>query len=357
MSKGDDIHKAILARASQPAAARPVAAVGARPYVAEAGHRLAEGLREENQRLKAERANALLVLRLDPKRVRATKFINRDERSFLESDAKFISLKESIRAHGQDTPIRVRPVADDPAVDYEIVFGHRRHRACLALDAEIEGGFQVLALLDSTVSEARDFVLKMHRENEEREEQCAYDKGRSYAQWLAEGLFADQMDVAREVGISKASMSRYLQVARLPQEVVEAFGDPRGIALRWVEDLARVLNTDRAAVLSKGRELASKAESLPPEVVLRTLLSAGAGSRPRPKASRTETFKIGGRPAFSYGFDKGKVGEDGKVAKASQVKIRFGKMVAPAKAAEMAEALKELLQEKLGAEYGSGGNQ
>src|SRR5271168_295814 len=101
MSKIDDIDRAILARAAQPVATRTSVFAGAKPYVAEAGHRLAEGLREENQRLKAERANGMLVLKLDPKRVRATKFVNRDERAFLESDPKFLELKESIRSNGQ----------------------------------------------------------------------------------------------------------------------------------------------------------------------------------------------------------------------------------------------------------------
>src|SRR5579863_5202276 len=144
MSKTDDIHRAILARATQAPASRPTPLPGAKPYVAEAGQRLAEGLREENQRLKAERAAGMLVLRLDPKRVRATEYINRDERAFLESDPKFQELKESLRIHGQEHPIRVRPLSGDPNAEFEIVSGHRRHRACLALDAAIEGGFPLL---------------------------------------------------------------------------------------------------------------------------------------------------------------------------------------------------------------------
>src|SRR3984885_6676431 len=149
MSKTDDIHRAILAKATQAPSARPPSLPGAKPYVAEAGQRLAEGLREENQRLKAERAAGLLVLRLDPKRVRATEFINRDERAFLESEPKFIELKESLRANGQEQPIRVRPLSGDAHADFEIVSGHRRHRAALALDSEVEGGFALLALLDA----------------------------------------------------------------------------------------------------------------------------------------------------------------------------------------------------------------
>src|SRR5271167_2793583 len=111
MSKTDDIHRAILAKATQAPSPRASVLTGAKPYVAEAGQRLAEGLREENQRLKAERASGMLVLRLDPKRVRATKFVNRDERAFLESDPEFIKLKDSIFTNGQKQPIQVRALA------------------------------------------------------------------------------------------------------------------------------------------------------------------------------------------------------------------------------------------------------
>jgi hypothetical protein len=48
----------------------------------------------------------MLVLRLDPKRVRASECINRDERTFLETDPKLIELKESLKSNGQEHPIR-----------------------------------------------------------------------------------------------------------------------------------------------------------------------------------------------------------------------------------------------------------
>ena len=53
-----------------------------------------------------------LLLQLDPKKIRATKFKNRDDRSLLLHDPKFIQLTKSLAAHGQETPIRVRPVKD-----------------------------------------------------------------------------------------------------------------------------------------------------------------------------------------------------------------------------------------------------
>jgi ParB family chromosome partitioning protein len=300
MSKTDDIHRAILARATQAPTARPPSLPGAKPYVAEAGQRLAEGLREENQRLKAERAAGMLVLRLDPKRVRATEFINRHERAFLESDPKFIELKNSLRVNGQEHPIRVRALSDDPAADFEIVSGHRRHRAALALDAELEGGFPILALTDGKASESRDLVLKMYRENEERADLSAYEKGSMFQQWLANGVFAEQGELAAAIGVSDATVTKYLQIAELPSFVVAAFSDPRDIAVRWSHDLVKALKSNPAKVEEIAQRLANTSPRPDAGAVARALIASGeaAAKESRNSPSREQAVKIDGRVAL-----------------------------------------------------------
>src|SRR6201996_6307837 len=293
MSKTDDIHRAILARATQAPAARAPSLPGAKPYVAEAGQRLAEGLREENQRLKAERATGMLVLRLDPKRVRATEFINRHERGFLESDPKFIELKDSLRANGQEQPIRVRAVTNDPTADFEIVSGHRRHRAALALDAEIEGGFPLLALLDGKAAESRDLVLKMYRENEERADLSAFEKGAMFRQWLLSGVFAEQGHLAAAIGVSDATVTKYLQIAELPSSVVAAFSDPRDIAVRWSHHLGKALKANPAKVEEAAQRLANTSPRPDASAVARALIASGEATREsRSFPSREQAIKI-----------------------------------------------------------------
>ncbi len=299
MSKADDIHRAILAQAAQKPAPRLQPPSGARPYVAEAGQRLAEGLREENQRLKTERANGMLVLKLDPKRVRPTKFLNRDERAFLASDAKFAELKDSLRARGQDMPIRVRAVVGDPQFEYEIVSGHRRHRASLELDAEIEGGFSLFALPDPKASESRDLVLAMYRENEVRADVSALEKGRMFRQWLDEGIFAEHGDIAGAIGTSDASVTKYLQIADLPASVLAAFEDPRHIAVRWAHDLVKALKANGKKVEETAQRLASTSPRPDAAAVARALIACGtAAKRNSSSASREQAVKINGRVAL-----------------------------------------------------------
>jgi len=299
MSKTDDIHKAILARASQAPPPRVPSLPGAKPYVAEAGQRLAEGLREENQRLKAERAAGMLVLRLDPKRVRATEFINRHERAFLESDPKFIELKNSLRAHGQEQPIRVRAVANDPGAEFEIVSGHRRHRAALALDSEVEGGFPILALLDGKADESRDLVLKMYRENEERADLSAFEKGTMFQQWLTSGVFAEQGELAAAIGVSDATVTKYLQIAELPSFVIAAFSDPRDIAVRWSHDLVKALKAQPAKVEEVATRLANTSPRPDAGAIARALIASGEATKEsRGSPSREQAIKIDGRVAL-----------------------------------------------------------
>src|SRR3984957_10810972 len=299
MSKTDDIHRAILAKATQAPSPRLPSLPGAKPYVAEAGQRLAEGLREENQRLKAERAAGMLVLRLDPKRVRATEFINRHERAFLENDPKFIELKDSLRSNGQEHPIRVRALSGDPDVDFEIVSGHRRHRACLSLDAETQGGFPIFALADVKASESRDLVLKMYRENEERADLSAFEKGTMFRQWLSSGVFAEQGELAVAIGVSDATVTKYLQIAELPSSVIAAFSDPRDIAVRWSHDLTKAFKTNPGKVEEVAQRLADASPRSSASVGARELIASGDAAREsRGTASREQAVKIGGRVAL-----------------------------------------------------------
>ena len=80
--------------------------------------------------------------KLDPQAVVPSRWANRHPDSF--STAEFARLKQDIElAGGNVQPISVRVLIDQPG-RYEIVFGHRRHRACSEL------GIPVLATIDTS---------------------------------------------------------------------------------------------------------------------------------------------------------------------------------------------------------------
>ena len=145
----ENLRNKVLAGITGGGLAKPMAPVRSTAYLAQVTESVTEGFAKKVERLEAERAAGGVVLKLDPKRVGEGSFANRDERSLDPEDPDLKTLIADIGALGQSQPIRVRPAPKGSPVDYEIIFGHRRHAACLALDAARDDGFPVLALLES----------------------------------------------------------------------------------------------------------------------------------------------------------------------------------------------------------------
>jgi len=275
----------------------------------------------------------MVVLRLDPKSIHSSEFANRMEAALKEDDAEFRLLKEDIRTQGQLDPIRVRPAPAGAGHEYEIVFGHRRHAACMSLDRETDGGFRVLALLDASAVDRKRLVLQMHAENDVREDLSPYEYGRMYRSWLSAGLFDTQGDLAAAVGRDDSPVSMYLQIGDLPPEVLTAFVDPRQISLRWAPQIMRSLKEDREHVLAVARMICERSPRPAAAETLR-LLTAARGDK-RDGASREEAIKIKGRIAFRIAR------RDGRVT------VKFGNEVNRQLQKELVEEIKDLTERRL----------
>jgi ParB family chromosome partitioning protein len=275
MSKRD-IHEHVLSRLRSVSTAQQEspASESRRPttYMGQVGAELKVGLKARIQELETQLAGGDVVLKLDPKRVRSTAFSNRDRRSLEAGDEAFMRLREDIRAAGNRVPIEVRTAVDGVGYDYEIVSGHRRHAACLALDAEVAGGFPVRALVVDSARDPAELVKGMHRENFIRENPSPYEYGVLYAAALKAGVFATQKELAAAVGTNPASVSNHIALVELPPEVFAAFADPRAISVRWIPELSRALKERGAQVLQLAREIAARAERPTAEQVKAELL-------------------------------------------------------------------------------------
>ena len=359
MSKREDIRSRVLAqitRAAEPAASPPSTASSldhpsaqtaqslqsahsareptrVKAHIAMVGEQVREGFASRVERLEAERQAGMVVLRLDPKKIRSSEFANRLEAGLKDEDAEFRLLKEDIRTQGQLDPIRVRPAPAGSGFDYEIIYGHRRHAAAVALDTETNGGFRVLALLDAASVDRKRLALQMHAENDVREDLSPYEYGRMYQSWLAAKLFDTQGELAAAVGRDDSPVSMYLQIAELPAEVLAAFADPRQISLRWAPQLMKALKEDREHVLTTARNVAAlNPRSTAPETL--RALTAARGEK-RDSASREEAVKIKGRIAFRVAR------RDGRLT------LKFGSEIGRQMQKELIEEIKELTEKRL----------
>ena len=190
--------------------------------------------------------SAVTVSKLDPKIIFASRWSNRDERSF--SNRSFEVLKQEIaHAGGNVQPIKVRPCSPG----YEIVFGHRRHRACLEL------GLPVAALI--VEMDDRELWTHMERENRGRADLSPIEQGRRYQGALREGLFPSIRRLAESIGVDQSQASKVVRIAEFPASILEAFDDPNNIQVGWSSALHAALLRDPDAVAKRALKLGQRA--------------------------------------------------------------------------------------------------
>lgn len=243
-----------------------------------------EKVAEENASLKEQLKSfegAQPTRRLDPKLVLPSRWANRVEESFLAPD--FMSLKAEIESSGGNVqPIKVRPIGADK---FEIIYGHRRHRACLEL------GIEVLATIES-VEDAQLFT-EMDRENRERQALRPYETGLMYARALDQGLFASARKLSEAISADLTYVGRALKLARLPDDVIRAFRSPLDLQFAWASELSEALQKDPDGVLLRAKGLAQRLDKPPAKDVLRQLVQGGSTVLPPKKPSLRIKGKFG----------------------------------------------------------------
>lgn len=217
---------------------------------------------------------------LDATKVVASRWANRHSSSFESAD--FAALKEEIgRAGGNVQPIKVRPVPAGQAggvgpsyppgeAIFEIVFGHRRHRACLEL------GLPVLALIESATEQ--ELFVQMERENRNRADLSAWEQGVMYTRALDHGLYGSNRQLASAIGRDVADVGKAISLARLPQAVIDAFHSPLDLQFRWAKPLNDVQQNDPEGLLKRAKSIAGK--GLNAKEVLGVLTKTGQGAGP-----------------------------------------------------------------------------
>ena len=230
---------------------------------------------------------------LDPRKIKPSQWANRHEDSFRSEE--FINLRAEIEnAGGNVQAIKVRPLLSDtieqdrrkdaeqlaktlekggvepfnPPYEYEIVFGHRRHRACLDL------GIPVLALIEETTEQ--ELFIDMDRENRLRADLSPWEQGMMYAKALDRGLFPSNARLASAVGRDTGVIGKALALARLPSSVVEAFPTPLDIQYRWAKPLTDRLLADPEVVTHRARDLKGSKKKFSAKEVFELLTSERA---------------------------------------------------------------------------------
>lgn len=199
----------------------------------------------------AEFDGVSITRKIDPKLIKRSPWANRDESGLTDENGHFKSLKDEIKhAGGNVQPIKVRSILGTDPQEYEIVFGHRRHRACLDL------GIDVLATIEHLDDKA--LFIEMDRENRLRADLSPYEQGLMYKRALDEEMFASQIAMASDLGVEQGTVSKAITLANLPKQILNAFESHLDIQFRWASALNKILKSDRDVAYARADEIVAK---------------------------------------------------------------------------------------------------
>lgn len=154
------------------------------------------------------------VVELDPTHCRMNDLHRRVE----INTADLKEFAESLKAVGQITPAKGWEIdnPDGEGKRYILVYGARRRAA-----AELAG----LKLRVELIPEPsrKDLVRMMYGENSNRKDYSALERGLEFKAYMEAGEASSQQELADLLGEDRTSINRCLQVASLPQEVINAY--------------------------------------------------------------------------------------------------------------------------------------
>ncbi len=216
------------------------------------------GLLGERENRLAELAAGTSVTRVqelvDPARCRIWEGHNRDY-AVLNAE-NCADLIDSFKAEGrQNFPAIVRRIQDDPEHDYEVVCGARRHWAVTWMRAHHQPDFKFL-VEPRELSDEEAFRLA-DLENRSRRDLSDYERASDYARAIHRYYADNQQRMAERLEVSKSWLSRYLELARLPPEVLAAFASSHVVGISHAATLAPLLRAEdqRDLIIAEAQRL------------------------------------------------------------------------------------------------------
>ncbi|RUN74889.1 ParB/RepB/Spo0J family partition protein [Sphingomonas sp. TF3] len=234
----------------------------------------------------AELASGAVVTRIqelvDPARCRMWSGHNREYG--LLNEQRCGDLIESIKAQGrQEMPAIVRRVSGDPDFDFEVICGARRHWTISWLRSHNYPDFKFLVDIREIGDEEAFRLADI--ENRARDDLTDLERARDYLRALDAYYDGRQKTMAERINVSESWLTRYLDLARLPEPLMAAFPEPQSLTIRNVIALKPLLKPEdkRARVFNEaaalGKQQADEGRPMPVLDVIRALTTAAASPK------------------------------------------------------------------------------
>lgn len=239
---------------------------------------------------------------VDPARCRPWRLHNRDLDHLNEDTCRDL-IDAFLSAKKQRIPAIVRRLPNDPEHDFEIIAGVRRWWTVTWLRAHHHPDFEYLVTIQHVSDEEAFRVSDI--ENRSRKDISDWERANEYMRALDEFYGGSQSEMAEHLKISRSWLSRLLDVARLPADVVDAFADKHDITVRVARDIKPLTGDAKALPLmvAESRAIQAEREDLGlvlkgPDVAKRLVKATIA----KPKGGAGDQVVVGknGKPMLRY---------------------------------------------------------
>ncbi|MFZ5665846.1 MAG: ParB/RepB/Spo0J family partition protein [Pseudomonadota bacterium] len=166
---------------------------------------------------------------VDPARCRMWAGHNRDYA--LLNEERCADLIESIKAQGrQEIPAIVRRLSGEDGYDFEVICGARRHWSVSWLRTHNYPDFKFLVDVREIGDEEAFRLADL--ENRARDDLTDFERAKDYLRALSAYYEGRQKTMAERLKVSESWLTRYLDLARLPEELTRAFANPQELGIR-----------------------------------------------------------------------------------------------------------------------------
>lgn len=175
------------------------------------------------------------LIYVNPEECEPWKYANRQESEFGDIDG----LIDSIKAHKQLQPalIRHHPNPHDN-IKYEVIFGRRRHIACLKL------GIPFLAIRKE-IPNVQDAIASQDAENKLRNDVSNYSNALLYQRLLKDNVFKSEKELAEKLRFSTSTLNDLMAYAKIPEDIVQQIPNIHALSKQFAVKIVQLLNQSK----------------------------------------------------------------------------------------------------------------
>jgi len=243
------------------------------------------------------KANELILV--DPNECEPWEYANRSEDEMGNMD----ELIKSIQDNNQLQPALVRAHPNPHnGIKYQIIFGRRRHAACLRLS------FPFLVIKKDSLTK-QEAIACQDAENKFRKNVSHYSNAKLYKKLLDDQTFKTEKELAEKLGISSSSLNDLLSFTKIPADLVRKIPDIHALSVSMALKIVQLLHSNKniyKITLDLGSEIGKSITSPAKlERVVRTLLEDGKKDH-ESISSLAKVFKSdSGKKLFTFKDQKG----------------------------------------------------